>query len=67
MHAQTKHISIQHHQIWKKVEDGTVAVQYISSNNQQANLLTKSLSTTQFIYNGDLEGLTLLSIQHLQA
>lgn len=42
--SRTKHIAIKHHFIREKVMDGTVDIRYISTDNNQADLLTKPLS-----------------------
>jgi len=40
-HRRTKHIDIRHHFIQEKVEEGVVTLKYITSENQQADILTK--------------------------
>lgn len=47
-HRRTKHIDIRHHFIREKVEEGVVKLKYITSENQQADILTKGLPVTKF-------------------
>ena len=46
--AATKHISIRDHFIREKVEDGLVRLQYVSTNEQLADGLTKPLAKVSF-------------------
>ncbi|XP_020681624.2 uncharacterized protein LOC110098981 [Dendrobium catenatum] len=48
-HARTKHIEIDHHFIRDHIQKQTVAVSHISSDEQLADILTKSLPVTRFI------------------
>ena len=57
MHQRTKHIELEHHYIREKYDDGTIDITYVPTHSQQADLLTKPLSSTQFITNRDLTGL----------
>jgi len=47
-HRRTKHIDIRHHYIQEKVEEGVVTLKYITSENQQADILTKGLPVNKF-------------------
>jgi len=47
-HRRTKHIDIRHHFIREKVEEGVVILRYITSENQQADILTKGLPVNKF-------------------
>ena len=47
-HSQTKHIEIRHHFIWELVEDGTLTLEFIHTDDQKANLFTKPLDSKQF-------------------
>ncbi|PKU87907.1 Retrovirus-related Pol polyprotein from transposon TNT 1-94 [Dendrobium catenatum] len=47
-HARTKHIEIDYHFISEHIKQGAIRVDHISTNDQIADILTKSLSTTQF-------------------
>ena len=42
-HKRTKHIDVRFHYTREKVEDGTVKLEYIPSENQVADILTKPL------------------------
>lgn len=48
-HDRTKHISIRHHFIREQLEMGEVAVDYISTNAQVADILTKGLTREKHI------------------
>jgi hypothetical protein len=47
-HAPTKHIELNYHFVREKVADGTVHVRFVCSKDQEADVLTKPLSTTRF-------------------
>ena len=47
-HAYTKHIDIQHHFVQDKVSEGAVKLQYIETENQVADGLTKPLNKIKF-------------------
>ena len=47
-HSRTKHIEIQHHFIWELVEDGTLTLKFIHTNDQKVDLFTKPLDSKQF-------------------
>ena len=48
VHKRTKHIDVKHHMIREHIEDGTIAVQYIPSHKNLADLFTKPLVRVQF-------------------
>ncbi|GLJ11642.1 hypothetical protein SUGI_0173490 [Cryptomeria japonica] len=48
-HERTKHVELHCHFICQHVEDGSVILQYISTEDQTADILTKSLSPTKFL------------------
>jgi hypothetical protein len=48
LHESTKHIDLRYHYIRDCVEKGTIMVDYISTNEQKADILTKPLSRTRF-------------------
>ena len=47
-HERTKHIALQHHFIREKVEDGTVSLLHIPTENNLADCLTKYLPRETF-------------------
>jgi hypothetical protein len=46
----TKHIDVRHHYIRDKIADGTVYLEYISTEDMLADLFTKSLDGSRFEY-----------------
>ena len=52
-HERTKHIEIDCHFIREKIQSGIISTNYVSSNNQLADVLTKSLRGPRidFIFN----------------
>jgi hypothetical protein len=47
-HKRSKHIRIKYHFIRSCLEDGNIKIKYISSTDQLADILTKSLGKTKF-------------------
>ena len=47
-HSQTKHIEIRHHFIRELVEDGTLTLEFIHTDDQKANFFTKPFDSKQF-------------------
>ena len=47
-HSRTKHIKMQHHFIWEFVEDGTLTLKFIHTDDQKADLFTKPLDSKWF-------------------
>lgn len=47
-HWHIKHIEVQHHQIWKKVQSKKIAIIYISTKDMVADRLTKILDAKLF-------------------
>ena len=47
-HSRTKHIEIRHHFIREFVEDGTLTLEFIHTDDQKANLFTKPLDSKRF-------------------
>ena len=43
-HDRTKHIAIQHHFIREKLDSGEIAVDYVPTSDQTADVLTKGLT-----------------------
>lgn len=48
-HSRTKHIEIKHHFIRDLVEEKIIALEYISTENQLADIFTKPLDPTFFV------------------
>ncbi len=48
-HARTKHVEIDYHFVREKVVRGDLAVQFISTTDQLADLLTKALPSPRYI------------------
>ncbi|XP_058198509.1 secreted RxLR effector protein 161-like [Rhododendron vialii] len=49
-HSRTKHIDIRHHFIRDLVEDGVVALEFIPTQGQKADIFTKPLDSLRFVY-----------------
>ena len=47
-HSRTKHIKIQHHFIRELVEDGTLTLEFIHTDDQKADLFTKPFDRKRF-------------------
>jgi hypothetical protein len=43
-HARTKHIDVQHHFVWKRVENGEDWFEYYPTEHMVADVFTKALS-----------------------
>ena len=50
-HSRTKHIDIRHHFIREHVQNGHITLEFVSSNNQLADIFTKPLSEESFCKN----------------
>jgi hypothetical protein len=55
--SESKHIKIKYHYIRDMVERGAIELQYISTDEQIANILTKPLSRVKYDYFRDKLGL----------
>ena len=55
-HDRSKHIEIRYHFIRDYVQRGVVALQYISTDEQVADILTRSLGRSKFIHFRDKLG-----------
>jgi hypothetical protein len=49
-HDRSKHIEIKYHYIRDMVQKGALRLQYVATDEQVADVLTKSLSRTKFEY-----------------
>lgn len=56
LHGRTKHIDIRYHFIRSLIIDGQFSVQYCSTEEQTADILTKALSAWMFTYFRTLMG-----------
>ena len=48
-HARTKHIDVRYHFVREVIKEGMVEVQYISTQNMKADMLTKALPLNKFM------------------
>jgi hypothetical protein len=60
-HDRSKHIEIKYYYICDRVQKGEVKLQYISTDEQIADILTKHLSKGKFVYFRDKLGLVEIS------
>jgi hypothetical protein len=58
-HEKTKHISMRHHFLRERVQDGVVTVKHVPSKQNIADILTKHIAKDQFQYLRDSMGLSL--------
>jgi hypothetical protein len=56
-HDKTKHIEIRYHYIRDMVQKGVVKLQYVGTEEQVGNVLTKPLSRVKFAYLRDKLGI----------
>ena len=49
-HERSKHIEIEYYFIWDKVQEGEVKLEYIPTDEQTTDILTKPLSRIKFAY-----------------
>jgi hypothetical protein len=56
-HGRSKHIEIRYHFIRDWVQKGVVQLQYVSTDDQVANILTKALPRGKHVYFRDKMGL----------
>ena len=47
-HVRTKHVDVQHHFIRKLVADGKIQLKFCGTNEQAANIFTKSLPQAKY-------------------
>lgn len=57
-HSRTKHIDIKYHFVREKYEEGIIVPLFVDTNNQEADLLTKPLTSSKFNRNVMLLGLS---------
>jgi hypothetical protein len=56
VHDKSKHIEIRYHYIRDMVQKGAVKLQYVATDEQIADVLTKPLSRVKFVYFRDKLG-----------
>ena len=49
MHKRSKHIDVHYHFVWDKVDEDKVTISYIPSEENIADIFTKSLPKPKFI------------------
>ena len=47
-HSKSKHIEIRYHFIWDSMDEKIVCLEFINTDNQKANIITKPLDGPQF-------------------
>ena len=57
-HDRSKHIEMKYHFIRDLVQRGALKLQYIRTDEQIADILTKSLTSSKFVYFHDKLGMT---------
>ena len=57
LHDKSKHIHIKYHYIWYTVQRGAIKLQYVPTEEQVADVLTKPLSHVKFEYFRDKLGI----------
>jgi hypothetical protein len=57
-----KHIDIKYYFILDKFQEGEVKLQYISTDEQVVDILTKPLCRIQFVYSRDTMGLMEITL-----
>ena len=50
MRPRTKHIGLKYHHFRSKVKQGMVTIKYVNTQDQIADMFTKALAETQFLY-----------------
>jgi hypothetical protein len=49
LHRQSKHIEVKYHLVWESVENSQIKVEFIRSEEQLDDILTKSLDRVKFL------------------
>ena len=60
-HTQSKHISVQHHWICEKIDNGTIKLEYVPTADQVADIFTKALNADKFVKFRNALGLVLVN------
>ena len=63
-HGKSKHIEIHYFYIWDMVQKGAIKLQYVSTNEQVVDILTKPLSRVKFEYFRDKLGVVWKDFPH---
>jgi len=63
-HERSKHIETKYHYIRKSVEDGRICLEQISTGDQLADIMTKSLAHVKFLELRDRIGIVNIKLQH---
>ncbi|KAH7858787.1 hypothetical protein Vadar_028059 [Vaccinium darrowii] len=63
-HDRSKHIETRYHFIRECIEDGRIAVEYMATNNQLADILTKALGRVKFLELRDKIGMVEIKEGH---
>lgn len=66
-HKRTKHIDIKYHFIRDKIQEKLIALEYISTGEQQADMFTKALAAVKFGLNRDKIGLQAIEMHDQNA
>jgi hypothetical protein len=61
-HDKSKHIEIRYHYICDRVQRGAIKLQYVRTNEQVADVLTKPLSRAKFEHFQDKLGISVTKI-----
>src|SRR5260370_36521879 len=54
-HAAMKHIDVRYHFIWECIEDGSIDLKLIGTNDMVADILTKTLAITKHVFLSDAQ------------
>jgi hypothetical protein len=49
LHGQSKHINVKYHLVWESAENGRIKVEFIRSEEQLGDILTKLLGRVKFL------------------
>jgi hypothetical protein len=67
LHGQSKHIQVKNHLVWEAAENGLINVEFIKSEEQLGDILTKPLGKTKFHELCSKIGLINISSEHNKA
>jgi hypothetical protein len=49
LHGQSKHIEVKYHLVWESIENGQINMEFIRSEEQLSDILTKPLDKIKFL------------------